>query len=228
MSRSKDSFLGHLSRLARVLPLLCIAAALLWFLSYGRGLTLEDILSYTPSDPPLAVLFLWLAFAVKSLSLLFPVLLLFAVSGRLFPLPIALLINIVGITLTLSLPYLIGRCSGSDLTVQLIKKHPKLQELRAMRLRNNFFFAFLVRVIGILPCDIVSLYLGNIRLPYFQYITGGILGFMPDLICATILGMKISDVGSPWFWLTAVVNLLICASSIPIYRLYRRRSAKTE
>lgn len=226
MSHSKESFFFYVSRFMRLLPFLCMAAAVLWFLCCGRELSLEDILSYTPANPLAAALFIWLAFAVKSLSLLFPVLLLFAVSGRLFPLPWALLINTVGIALTLSIPYFIGRCSGADLTDRLIKKHPKLQEFRAMRRRNNLFFAFFVRVMGILPCDVVSLYLGNIRLPYAQYIAGGILGFMPDLICATILGMKISDVSSPWFWVTAAINVLICASSIPVYRLFRRKNAK--
>lgn len=69
----------------------------------------------------------------------------------------------------------------------------------------------------------VSLYLGNTRMPYLQYILGGVLGFLPDLICATIVGMKMSDWRSPWFWLTIAVNIFICAVSLVVYRLYRRR-----
>lgn len=211
------------SQLLRLLPLLCMAAAAIWFLSSGRHMTIEDMLNYTPTQPLLAALFMLLAFALKSMTLLFPVMLLFAVSGRLFSLPVALLVNTLGIAITVSLPYFIGSASGADLTQQLMVKYPKLAQLRAMRQKNKFFFAFLVRAIGVLPCDVVSLYLGNTRLPYPQYILGSVLGFMPDLLCATILGMKISDMDSPWFWLTLGINLIFCTASFFIYRAYVRK-----
>lgn len=207
----------------RALPIFGMGAAVIWFFVSGRELSVEELLSYTPAEPLLAALFLWLAFAAKSLSLMFPVLLLFAVGGRLFPLPLAFLVNTAGIALTLSIPYMVGRFSGKDLTERLMDKYPRLKEARELRSSNNFFFAFLIRAVGILPCDVVSLYLGNTRMPYPQYILGGVLGFMPDLICATIVGMKMSDWRSPWFWLTIAVNIFICAASLVVYRHYRRR-----
>ena len=207
----------------RLLPLLCMAGAVLWLLRSGQELSVNTLLSYAPTDKVQAMLFLWLTFTLKSLSVMLPVMLLFAVSGVLFPLPVALLVNAVGITLTLSLPYFIGRFSGPDLTERLMAKHPKLSELRAMRSENNFFFALIVRAIGVLPCDIVSLYMGNTRLPYAPYISGGVLGFMPDLVCATILGMQISHTDSVWFWLTAAINIAFCLASIFLCRLYRRK-----
>lgn len=212
-----------LTGVLRALPIFGMGAAVIWFFVSGRELSVEELLSYTPAEPLLAALFLWLAFAAKSLSLMFPVLLLFAVAGRLFPLPLAFLVNTVGIALTLSIPYMVGRFSGKDLTERLMDKYPRLKEARELRSSNNFFFAFLIRAVGILPCDVVSLYLGNTRMPYLQYILGGVLGFLPDLICATIVGMKMSDWRSPWFWLTIAVNIFICAVSLVVYRLYRRR-----
>lgn len=228
MDLSNSKLSRAFSKLMRVLPLLCMAAAIIWFFTAGRDLSVEDILSYTPKEPILAALFIWLAFAIKSLSVMFPVLLLFAVTGRLFPFPAALLINTVGIAVTLSLPYFIGRFSGGDMTERLMVKYPKLSELRELRSRNGFFFSFLVRAVGVLPCDVVSLYMGNTRLPYVQYITGGVLGFMPDLICATIVGMKITDASSPWFWGTIGVNLLICGLSCLLYRQYSRKASGTQ
>ncbi|MBO5555547.1 MAG: TVP38/TMEM64 family protein [Oscillospiraceae bacterium] len=213
-----------LSWLARLLPLLCMGGLLLWYLKTGHKLTLEDLLHYTPAQPLLAVFFVWLAFALKSLSLVFPVLLLFAVSGRLFPLPMALLVNVVGIAITLSVPYWIGRTAGRDLTQTLQKKHPRLSELRELRHRNNFFFSFLVRAIGILACDVVSLYFGNTRMPFVPYLLGGVLGFLPELVCATVAGMQMSDLHSPWFYITVAVNFLICGLSYLLYRAYRRRT----
>lgn len=219
-----------LLRLLRMVPFLFIAAAVLWFILYGRHLTIDDVLHYSPEQPLFAALYVWLAFTIKSLSIFFPVMLLFAIGGMLFPLPIALLVNTVGITISLTLPYLIGRFSSKDLTPMLMKKYPKLAELRQAREKNGFQFAFLIRVIGVLPCDIVSMYLGNTRLSYVKYIIGGVLGFMPDLICATVAGGEVSDISSPWFWAAIGTNLVVCIASILFFRAYRqklRRQAKT-
>ncbi len=212
------------SRLLRLLPLLCMAAFMLWLLVNGREISVETLLSMMPEDRFLAVPVLWLAFAVKSLSLALPVMLLFAVTGVLFPLPLALLINVIGIFITLTIPYFIGRFSGPDLTERLMVKHPRLSLLRDLPSRNSLFFAFIVRAVGVLPCDVVSLYMGNTRLPYPDYIAGGVLGFLPDLICATVLGMQMDRAGSLGFWVTVAVNLGFCLASILLYRAVRRRA----
>lgn len=208
---------------SRILPLLCMAGAAAWVLLSGRSVTMEDILDFTPSQPLLAALFLWLAFAFKSLSLVFPVLLLFAVSGQLFPLPAALAVNLVGIAIALTLPYLIGRAAELDFTEKLLVKYPRLHEIRRLRERSGFFLSFIARAIGVLPCDIVSMYFGSTKLPYPSYIAGAVLGFLPDLVCATILGQKIEDVHSPAFWITLAINILACVSSYFLYRLYKRK-----
>lgn len=208
----------------RILPLICMCAALIWYLTSGKDISLEDILNYSPESPAAAALFMWAAFACKSLSVMFPVMLLFAVGGRLFSVPSALAVNTVGIAVTLTLPYIIGRASGSDLTEKLMVKYPKLKHIRAERNKNSFFFSFMLRAMGILPCDVVSLYSGNTRAPYLQYIAGGVLGFMPDLICATIVGKKISEPGSPWFYVTIIINIIICALSVYLYGRHHKKT----
>ena len=132
-------------QLLRRLPLLLMAAGVLWLLLGDVEISFEALLRYTPQDMFQAALFLWLAFAVKSLSVMCPVLLIFAVTGYLFPLPIALLINAVGISITVTLPYLVGRLSGPDLTERLMKKYPRIEELRALRRQSSLFLSFIVR-----------------------------------------------------------------------------------
>ena len=208
---------------ARILPLAGLTAALAWLLLSGHSITVEDVLSYTPAQPLRAALFLWLAFALKSLSMVFPVYLLFAVSGQLFPLPVAFAVNIVGVAVTMTLPYLLGRASELSFTDRLLEKYPKLREVRRMRESSGFFLSFLSRAIGFLPCDALSLYFGSTRLRYSVYITGALLGFLPDLICATLLGQQIERWDSPAFWITVGVNVIACLSGVLLYRWYRRK-----
>ena len=208
---------------ARILPLAGLSAALAWLLLSGRSVTVDDILSYTPAQPLLAAAFLWLGFALKSLSMVFPVYVLFAVSGQIFPLPVALAVNIVGVAVTMSVPYLLGRASELEFTDRLLEKYPRLYELRRMRETSGFFLSFISRAIGFLPCDPLSLYFGSTRMAYPPYIGGAVLGFLPDLICATILGRQIERWDSPGFWITVGVNVLACVSAVLVYRWYRRR-----
>ena len=222
----QESPLKRFGRLfLRCLPLLGMAGALLWLWLSGETLSVDTVLSYTPELPLLAALFLLLLYGLKSLSLTLPILLLDTVCGVLFPLPVAILVATLGTAITLTIPYFIGRGAGPDMTEKLQQKHPRLRELREMRSRNELFLAFLIRIVGILPCDVVSLYLGNTRLPFPKYLLGGVLGFLPDILTATVVGMKADDRSSPWFWGAIAVNLLVASGSTLFYTLYRRRHA---
>lgn len=211
----------------RCLPLLGMAGALLWLWLSGDDLSVDTVLSYTPELPLLAALFLLLLYALKSLSLTLPILLLDTVCGVLFPLPVAILVATLGTAITLTIPYFIGRGAGPDMTEKLQQKHSRLRELRELRSRNELFLAFLIRIVGILPCDVVSLYLGNTRMPFPKYLLGGVLGFLPDVLTATVVGMKADDRSSPWFWGAITLNLLVAGGSTLFYALYRKRQSRS-
>ncbi len=224
----QESPLKRFGRLfLRALPLLGMAGAMLWLFLSGEKLSVDTVLSYTPKIPLLAALFLLLLYGLKSLSLTLPILLLDTVCGVLFPLPVAILVATLGTAITLTIPYFIGRGAGPDMTEKLQQKHPRLRELRELRSRNELFLAFLIRIVGILPCDVVSLYLGNTRMPFPKYLLGGVLGFLPDVLTATVVGMKADDRSSPWFWGAIALNLLVAGGSTLFYALYRKRKNRS-
>ena len=221
-----ESVLKRIGRLfLRALPLLGLCGAAFWLWRSGDELSVDTVLSYTPTRPLLAALFLLLLYGLKSISLMLPILLLDTVCGILFPLPLAVPVAILGTALTLTIPYFIGRGAGPDMTEKLQQNNPRLRELREMRNENELFVAFLIRIIGILPCDVVSLYLGNTRMPFGKYLLGGVLGFLPDILTATVVGMKADDRSSPWFWAAIAVNLLVAGGATWFYTLYRKRRA---
>ena len=224
----QESPLKRFGRLfLRALPLLGMAGAMLWLFLSGEKLSVDTVLSYTPKIPLLAALFLLLLYGLKSLSLTLPILLLDTVCGVLFPLPVAILVATLGTAITLTIPYFIGRGAGPDMTEKLQQKHPRLRELREIRSRNELFLAFLIRIVGILPCDVVSLYLGNTRMPFPKYLLGGVLGFLPDVLTATVVGMKADERSSPWFWGAIALNLLVAGGSTLFYALYRKRQNRS-
>ncbi len=224
MALNRSKHLLHIAKFLRHLPLLVMLGIILFLLLSGKRFSVEALLSYSPKEPLLAACFMLLAFGVKSLSVMFPVMALFVAVGVLFPLIPALIVNTLGIAVTLSIPYWIGRLSGRELAEKLAVKYPKIDEFRRFRSRNPFFFSYIVRAIGILPCDVVSLYMGSVSIPYLPYLVGAVLGFLPCLICATVVGMKITDTSSPWFWAAIGIELAVSVASIIIYAVYCRRT----
>lgn len=69
----------------RLLPFLLIAAGILLFGRRLRGMSVEDILQYTPANAWLAALVLIGFYAVKSLSVVFPLLVLYLVRRDTLP-----------------------------------------------------------------------------------------------------------------------------------------------
>jgi len=205
--------------------ILCVAFILIYFIT-GEGLTADTILHYTPENPILAALVLWGMYIAKSLSVFFPLIVLEVAGGYLFSPGIAILVNTIGLLLCSIVPYYIGVFSGAERAGRIIDKHPKLAALVKGQQNNGFTVSFILRIISILPGDLVSMYLGSTKTAFLPYISASILGSMPGVITATLLGMSITDPASPMFWISVGLYLVLTLVSVLIYRIYQKRKAE--
>ena len=210
----------------RLLPFLLILAGILLFGSRLRGMSAEDILQYTPPNAPLAALVLIGFYAVKSLSVVFPLLALYLCAGILFPLPVALLVNAAGLLVCITVPYLLGRLAGHSFVDRMTARYARVQALNTHKTDHALFFCFFLRVINLLPGDIVSMVLGASRTPFLPYAAGSMLGLLPTMAAATFLGESITDWTSPKFYLSLAAVILLSAVSFWGYRRYVRRRQK--
>lgn len=214
--------------LLRVLPLLlCIVLFIVYLLS-DREITAEMIINYAPTNLWLAAIFLWLLYAVKSLSIVFPLIILNIAGGFLFPPVIAVFVNMVGILIELMIPYGVGRISRRESAGKLIKKYPKLEEIISQQKGSALFLSFFLRIISCLPGDAVSMYLGATQMPFFKYLLGSFLGTVPGIISATLIGSSITDPTSPMFWISVVLTVVISAASFLVYFFWRRKKKRQE
>lgn len=209
----------------KFIPLLACIILFVLFLVSGNDITVQTVLNYTPKSPFAAAVVILLLYALKSVSFVFPIAVLQIATGHLFHTPAALLINFSGRAITLSIPYWIGRFSGSDLISNLRGKYPKLKEICGRQEQNPVFISFLLRTFCFLPGDAVSLYLGAIRIPFPSYLTGGILGTTLGVILSTILGSSITEPGSPAFWLSALLMAFVAVISAVFYLHNSRKKA---
>ena len=85
------------------------------------------------------------------------------------------------------------------------------------------FLCFFLRAVSCLPGDIVTLYLGATRTPFWHNLLGGTLGILPGMVLATLMGSSIQDPSSPAFWLSAALSVGLAASSALLYAVYWKR-----
>ena len=229
MENTKRKFSGTiLKRIIQISPFVMIAVMAVLYFVYFRNVTVRQLVTYVPDDMFLAVIVLLAMFALKSMSYFFPMLALYAVSGSIFGFGRGLLVNIAGTLIMISIPYLIGRFAERELVDSLIRKSSKAERINEMRTGGQFFASFFLRVISCLPCDVVSLVLGSAGIEYRKYVAGSLLGILPGIISATLMGDAADDPLSPKFIGGAAFNVVIAVTSAIIYAVRCRKKKRAQ
>ncbi|MBQ2888882.1 MAG: TVP38/TMEM64 family protein [Clostridia bacterium] len=210
-------------KIINTLALILYAVLIFVIFVSTRDFSIDKLLSYSPESPLLAAFFLFGLYALKSISVVFPIILLQIASGFLFPAPIALLINLTGAVIDFTIPYFLGKFTGADAAEKKIAKNPALTKLFEKQHKHEFFLTFFLRVISCLPADLVSMYLGTLKFKFDRYLIASMLGTLPGLVPATFMGQSITDPLSPEF-ITALLITIICSVlSFLIYYIYTKK-----
>ncbi len=144
--KNKERFFTLLRRL----PLVIMGGSALLLALFGRDLSAERLISYSPESPLLAALCLIGLYAVKSLSVFFPSLpcifarISFSASyghARKYPrgrgLPYRALSH--------------SFYSGHELSDRLLRKYPKATLIDSFKRNNPFFLPFFTRILAFCP-----------------------------------------------------------------------------
>lgn len=204
-----------------LLPAVCILVLMVYILA-SPEVSVQTLLNHTPQNPVAAAVLLAL-YALKSATVFFPLILLEIVTGHLFSPGTALLINFVGVIITLTVPYWIGRWAGMNTIQKWVDKYPKFGVILGKQQNNSWFLCFFLRIISCLPGDIVTMYFGATKTPFQRNLFSGLLGVLPGMVLATLMGESIQDTGSPMFWISAGLTVILAAASVLLYYTYCRK-----
>lgn len=193
---------------------------------YRDSITVEGIVNCFPENMIAAAGIMLLLFALKGITVVIFCGILYMASGILFSLPIAITVNIIGTAIMTSVPFFIGKKAGSALLDRLARKNRKLELLRDLPRQNEWLTSFAVRIVGCLPADLVSMYLGASGLKYSRYIGGTIAGMLPSVIAFSVMGTSIHDITSPAFWISVIIEVLLILLSLVIYLFWRKKHLK--
>ena len=204
------------------------AVVIILCLLHKDKITVENIVAYAPDNMLIAALVMLMLFAVKSVSVFLYCGLLYAASGILFSVPIAILVNILGSLIMATIPFWIGKRAGVPLVNGLLQSRPKLRFLKDAPNKTPFLMSFFVRIVGIFPSDIIGLYFGATGVPYVSYITGAVLGMLPQTITFCFMGTSIRDITSPKFWISFLSELGLMIISTVVYVIWMKRMKRKE
>lgn len=221
---AEKNFSKALKLIIQIAPFMMIIVCIVVYFMFLKGVTVEHILDFTPDNLFLAALIIIGLFALKSLSLFFPMMIIIIASGSIFHnIWLSIFVNTIGVTVQITIPYLIGKFAERDLVEKLIKKNKKAGKLREIRSKNEWFLSYFLRVINILPCDLVSMFMGAAGFKWNKYYIGSLAGIVPGMIATTVIGSSISDPTSPKFMIAAGVEVFFAVTSATAYRIHQKK-----
>ncbi len=148
---------------------------------------------------------------VKSFCLIFPPMEILSVCAYVMPnFWSALLVNVISIVLSLSLPYLLGRFTGAGMVDTLKKRFKAVKKIDDFAGTNEVKMTAVIKFSGIMPGDLSSLLFGALGISYKNYMIGATLGNLPLILVYTLFGTLLKDVDkNPWVVSIPVVVIIL-------------------
>lgn len=167
---------------------------------------------------------------IKSFALVFPPAVIFSVCGYIMPnFRVALLVNIISVFLSLSVPYFLGRFTGAGMVDTLKGKFKAIKKIDDFAGANETEMTFAIKLSGIMPGDLSSLLFGAMGISFKNYTIGANLGNLPLVIVYTFFGITLRNVGEkPWVAAipVAVIIVFMLIASLITKRLIEKTKAK--
>ncbi|SHG75954.1 Uncharacterized membrane protein YdjX, TVP38/TMEM64 family, SNARE-associated domain [Thermosyntropha lipolytica DSM 11003] len=187
-------------------------ALLIYFINYymnQTGYTAEDIKNYITSFGIWAPLVFIILFTLVPLTL-FPDALLAIAGGMVFGLFYGFIYTMIGAACGATLAFMIARLAGNSLLKKL--KNHNIDHLQNLLNRNGFWIVLYLRLIPLIPFDIISYGAGLARIKYRDFILATLLGIIPGVLVYVNLGDKSLSIGSTDFYIA--LALLIGLTSL--------------
>ena len=213
---------GRTKLVFRTMPVLAviIIGILIW--CNKDFLTIENLLKISPTGNIQAIIFMMLLYCTKSLSIILPINPIYILGSRLFSKWWAFIINLAGLSCGLLLQYMVGKVSGSELIDYLRKRYTKIDKMVEFQDKNSFSSVFVIRLIGMLPMDLISMYYGACKCNMPIYLFASILGMLPNMVLYTLLGVSLSQPDLKMFWIVLFIKIILILCTLLGKRYYNK------
>lgn len=147
-------------------------------------------------------------YIVKSILFVLPASLIYISVGMAFDWKRAVIINILGIALEVTISFFLGKFLGKEEVEKRLSNTKFGSKLINMQNKNRNLAVFLIRLLPVFPIDFSSLFMGAFGFSFPFYFLFSMLGLAPRVIGFTIVGEGIYEIIPVKHILLAVIVLL--------------------
>ncbi|KAL7251887.1 hypothetical protein ACSBR1_013688 [Camellia fascicularis] len=180
--------------------------------------TLKDFLLWVKQDlgpwGPLVLVVAYIPLTVLAV----PASILTLGGGYLFGLPVGFIADSIGSTAGAAAAFLLGRTIGRSFVASKLNDYPQFQAVAIATQKSGFKIIFLLRLVPIIPFNMLNYALSVTPIPLGKYILASWLGMMPVTLALVYIGTTLrdlSDVTHGWHdfskahWALIITGLVV-------------------
>lgn len=168
-------------------------------------------------------------YAVKAVLMVIPASLIYISVGMAFDTKRAVIVNLLGIAVEVTVTFFMGKFLGKDTVEKKIRNTKAGDKFFSMLDKNRNVAIFLMRFIPAFPIDFSSLFMGAFDFKFLPYLLLSVLGIAPRVIAFTILGDGIYDlIPMKYIVLTAICSIPIVIAVLLIKKYIGKKKKPKE
>uniref|UniRef100_A0A5B6ZK63 VTT domain-containing protein n=1 Tax=Davidia involucrata TaxID=16924 RepID=A0A5B6ZK63_DAVIN len=113
--------------------------------------------------------------------------------GYLFGLPVGFVADSIGATVGAGAAFLLGRTIGRSFVISKLKDYPQFRAVAIAIQRSGFKIVLLLRLVPLLPFNMLNYLLSVTPVPIGQYMLASWLGMMPITLALVYVGTTLKD-----------------------------------
>ncbi len=167
-------------------------------------------------------------FSFKAFIPIYPISIVCAATGVVFPFYIAIPVNILGMALHYTLKYIWGKRIGPGGVNLILKRNEALRIIMKQDGGGNPWLLVFFRLLPVIPVNPVSQLYGSMGLNYWKFLGLSLLGNLPLLTSYTIVGRHVYNPFSAGFLVPLIIisafSALVCyLAGVFLYYTKKRR-----
>ena len=167
-------------------------------------------------------------YAVKAVMMVVPASLIYISVGMAFDPKRAVIVNLLGIALEVTVTYFLGKFLGKDAVENKIRNTKAGDKFFTMLDKNRNAAIFLMRFIPAFPIDFSSLFMGAFDFKFFPYLIFSVLGIAPRVIAFTVIGEGIYELIPMKYIVLAVICAVPVVTAVLLIKKFVVKKKKSE
>ena len=167
-------------------------------------------------------------YAVKAVMMVVPASLIYISVGMAFDPKRAVIVNLLGIALEVTVTYFLGKFLGKDAVEKKIRNTKVGEKFFTMLDKNRNAAIFLMRFIPAFPIDFSSLFMGAFDFKFFPYLIFSVLGIAPRVIAFTVIGEGIYELIPMKYIVLAVICAIPVVTAVLLIKKFVVKKKKSE